>query len=325
MKITILGTGAYGISLALMFNKNTKNITMWTKFDKERDLLEEERENKKVLPGVLIPHNINFSSNMEAAIEGAELIVIAIPAAFCDDIFSELKNYIKKDQHIVIATKGIEQDTCLFITDVLDKYIKTKNVAVISGPSFAVDIARNVPIGLTLATKNKKTEEIMKTYLQNDVLKLRQTNDIIGTEICGSIKNVIAIASGMLEGMNMPESTQAMFITESLHDIKELIKALGGDGKTILSFAGFGDLLLTCTSTKSRNFRFGLMIGEGKSNKEIQEFIDNTTIEGLYTLKSIHKLLHNKKVDIPIIDLIYDIVFNDVNPNELKKFLIEKV
>ena len=325
MKITILGTGAYGISLALMFNKNTKDITMWTKFPNECEMLEKERENKKVLPGVIIPNNIKFSSNMKEAIDGAELIVIAIPAAFCDNVFDELKNYIKKEQHICIATKGIEQDTCLFITDVLDKYIKTKNVAVVSGPSFAIDIASNVPIGLTLATKNKKTEELLKTYLQNDVLKLRQTNDIIGTEICGSIKNVIAIAAGMLDGLNMPESTQAMFITESLHDIKELIKALGGDGKTILSFAGFGDLLLTCTSTKSRNFRFGLMIGENRAKKEIQEYVDNTTIEGLYTLKSIHKLLHNKKVNIPIIDLIYDIVFNDVDPNELKKFLIEKV
>ena len=261
---------------------------------------------------------------MKNAIKDSELIVIAIPAAFCDDVFSELRHYIKKEQHICIATKGIEQDTCLFITDVLEKYIKSKNVAVISGPSFAVDIASNVPIGLTLATKNSKTEELLKTFLQNDMLKLRHTKDIIGTEICGSIKNVIAIAAGILEGMNMPESTGAMFITESLHDIKELIKSLGGDGKTILSFAGFGDLLLTCTSTKSRNFRFGLMIGQNKNRKEIQDYIDNTTIEGLYTLKSIHKLLHNKKVDIPIIDLIYDIIFNDVDPNELKTFLIEK-
>ena len=124
--------------------------------------------------------------------------------------------------------------------------------------------------------------------------------------------------------MGLPESTQAMFITESLHDIKELIKALGGDGKTILSFAGFGDLLLTCTSTKSRNFRFGKLIGEKKSKEEINEFINSTTIEGLYTLKSIHKLIKNKKVDIPIIDLIYDIVFNDENPDEIKRFLIKK-
>lgn len=325
MKVTILGTGAYGISLALMFNKNTKNITMWTKFIDELEMLEKKRENKKVLPGIKIPENIKFTDNMKDAIEDSELIVIAIPAAFCDDVFSELRHYIKKEQHICIATKGIEQDTCLFITDVLEKYIKSKNIAVISGPSFAVDIASNVPIGLTLATKNSKTEELLKTFLQNDMLKLRHTKDIIGTEICGSIKNVIAIAAGILEGMNMPESTGAMFITESLHDIKELIKALGGDGKTILSFAGFGDLLLTCTSTKSRNFRLGLMIGQNKNRKEIQDYIDNTTTEGLYTLKSIHKLLHNKKVDIPIIDLIYDIIFNDVDPNELKHFLIEKV
>lgn len=324
MKVTILGTGAYGISLALMFNKNTKNITMWTKFIDELEMLEKKRENKKVLPGIKIPENIKFTDNMKDAIKDSELIVVAIPAAFCDDVFSELRHYIKKEQHICIATKGIEQDTCLFITDVLEKYVKSKNIAVISGPSFAVDIASNVPIGLTLATKNRKTEELLKTFLQNDMLKLRHTEDIIGTEICGSIKNVIAIAAGILEGMNMPESTGAMFITESLHDIKELIKALGGDGKTILSFAGFGDLLLTCTSTKSRNFRFGLMIGQNKNRKEIQDYIDNTTIEGLYTLKSIHKLLHNKKVDIPIIDLIYDIVFNDVDPDELKTFLIEK-
>ena len=172
--------------------------------------------------------------------------------------------------------------------------------------------------------KNKQTIKVCKKALENRNLKLRENNDIIGTEICGSIKNVIAIASGMIDGMGLPESTQAMFITESLHDIKELIKALGGDGKTILSFAGFGDLLLTCTSTKSRNFRFGKLIGEKKSKEEINEFINSTTIEGLYTLKSIHKLIKNKKVDIPIIDLIYDIVFNDENPDEIKRFLIKK-
>lgn len=324
MKVTILGTGAYGISLALMFNKNTNDITMWTRFNDELNMLEKKRENTRVLPKVKIPDNIKFTDNMEKAIKNADLIVIAIPAAFCDNVFAELKYFIKKKQHICIATKGIEQDTCLFIVDVLEKYIKTKNVAVISGPSFAVDIASNVPIGLSLATKNKKTEILVKDALQNEFLKLRSTEDIIGTEICGSIKNVIAIAAGMLAGLKMPESTQAMFITESLHDIKELIKALGGDGKTILSFAGFGDLLLTCTSTKSRNFRFGVMIGEKKPSKEIQNYIDNTTIEGLYTLKSIHKLLRNKKVNIPIINLIYDIVFNDKSPEELKRFLIEK-
>lgn len=324
MKVTVLGGGAYGIALSLMLYKNNCDITIWEKIDNTREQLIKKRENKNVLPGIKIPHEIKIEGDLETAVKGSELIIYAIPAGFVDSVSLELSKYIKDDQHICLASKGIEQDTCLFVDDVLKKYIKTKNLAVISGPSFAIDIANNNPIGLTLATKNKKTCEIIHKTLENDTLKLRDTEDITGTEICGSIKNVIAIASGILDGMKLSESTQAMFITESLHDIKSLIKALGGDGKTILSFAGFGDLLLTCTSTKSRNFTLGKLIGEGKPKRVIDEYIENTTIEGLYTLKSIHKLIKNKKVDIPIIDLIHDIVFYDKDPNEIKTFLIQK-
>ena len=324
MKVTILGSGAYGIALALMFNKNNCDITIWERFeDKAKDIIK-HRENKKVLPGVKIPDNIKITTDLEDSIISSELIVIAIPAGFVDEVTLKIKDIVSKEQHICIASKGIEQDTCLFVDDVVRKYIKSKKIAVISGPSFAVDIAKNVPIGLTIASKCKKTIKVVKKGLENDTLKLRETDDMIGTEICGSIKNVMAIAAGMLDGMGLPESTQAMFITESIHDIKELIKALGGDGKTVLSFAGFGDLLLTCTSTKSRNFSFGRMLGQKKSKKEVEEYINNTTIEGLYTLKSIHKLIKHKKVDIPIIDLVYDIVFNNEKPEELQRFLIKK-
>lgn len=324
MKVTILGSGAYGIALALMFNENKCDITIWERFESVTNDLLKYRENKRVLPGVKIPENIRITSDLEDSLIGSNLIVIAIPAGFVDEVSVRIKDMITKEQHICIASKGIEQDTCLFVDDVVRRNIKTKKIGVISGPSFAVDMANYVPIGLTVASKSKGTIKLIKKGLENKTLKLRETTDVVGTEICGSIKNVIAIASGMLSGMNMPESTQAMFITESLHDIKELIKALDGDGKTVLSFAGFGDLLLTCTSTKSRNFRFGKMIGEKKPKKEIEEFINSTTIEGLYTLKSIHKLIKNKKVDIPIIDLVYDIVFNNENPEELKRFLITK-
>jgi len=322
MKIAILGTGAYGLALATMFYENNCSISMWSKFESEIKELQKTR--KSNLLDVKIPKNITFTSDMEECIKDASLIVIAVPAQFVDDICLALKKIIKKEQHICIASKGIEKDTCLFVSDVLEKHIKTKNLAVISGPSFAIDIANKVPIGLSLGTKNKTTEGILKQTLQNDYLKLRTTDDIIGIEICGSIKNVIAIASGMLAGMGLPESTQAMFITESLHDIKELIKILGGNKQTILSFAGFGDLLLTCTSTKSRNFTFGKMIGEHKSKEEIDSYIKNTTIEGLHTLESIYDLLNRKKATIPIIDMIYDIIFENEKPEVLKKFLITK-
>ena len=322
MKISILGTGAYGLALATMFYENNCIISMWSKFEDEIKYLDSKRKSK--LLDVRIPNEINFTTNMQECIKDSSIIVIAVPAQFVDDISIELKKYIQKEQHICIASKGIEKDTCLFVTDVLEKHIKTKNLAVISGPSFAVDIANKVPIGLSLGTKNKETINILKRALENEYLKLRPTDDIIGIEICGSIKNVIAIAAGMLDGLGLPESTQAMFITESLHDIKELIKILGGDKNTILSFAGFGDILLTCTSTKSRNFTFGKMIGEHRDEKEINEYKNNTTIEGLHTLESIYDLLNKKEAKIPIIDMIYDIIFGKTDPDALKRFLITK-
>ncbi len=224
----------------------------------------------------------------------------------------------------MLASKGIERESCLFVADIFKRRVKTKKYAVISGPSFAVDIVTNCPIGLSLASEDKDTRNIIKKTLSSDSIKLRETFDIIGVEVCGSIKNVIAIAAGILDGLGYPESTQAMFITESLHDIKELIIKLGGDKKTILSYAGFGDLLLTATSKKSRNFSFGRLLGEQKSNDEIQNYVNNTTIEGLYTIKSIYKLLKNKKVNIPIIDLIHDIIQGKKSVLDLPKFLINK-
>lgn len=323
MKVTVLGTGAYGLGLANMLNKNNHDITLWTRFEEEKNMIEKEKK-VKTLPNIILPDNFKYSTNLEESIKDSKLIIIAVPAGAVNDVSKELTKYYKKEQHICIASKGIEQNTCLFVKDVLNKYIKTKNLAVISGGTFAIDMFKDCPLGLALATKNKETEIIVKKALQNSFLKLRTTNDIIGIEICGSIKNVIAIASGMLDGLGYPDSTSCMFITESLHDIKNLIDALGGNKKTILTYAGFGDLLLTCTSVKSRNYTLGKMIGERRKQEEIDNYINTTTIEGLYTLKSIYKLLRKKKVKMPIIDLIYNIIFKDTDPCELATFLIKK-
>ena len=323
MKVAIIGTGAYGLALALTVAENKHQVMMWTKFEQEKKIIEENHQYEKVLPNIKIPESTQITLDMKKCIDQAELIMIAVPAGVVNDICLDMKNWIKPNQHICIASKGIEQGTYLFINDVVKKHIDTPNIAVISGPSFAIDITSKMPIGLTLATENKETNLIIKSALENSHFKLRSTNDIYGTEICGAIKNVIAIASGMLNGLNAPESTQAMFITESLHDIKALIQKLGGDGKTILSFAGFGDLLLTCTSKKSRNFTFGQYLAT-KTQSEIEEYINTHTIEGLYTLKAIYKLISDKEVDIPIINLIYDIVFHQKNPKELLTFLVEK-
>lgn len=324
MKVTILGTGAYGLALASMAHVNNCDITMWSKNEIEIEELNTKHSNERVLPGVIMPNDITYTTNLKKAVHKADLIIYAVPAGAVDSVSKDLAKYYK-NQPICIASKGIEQETCLFVNDVLQKYINTEKVAVISGPSFAIDIVKKVPIGLSLASTNQETIDAVTNAIHNNYLKLRVTDDIIGIEICGSVKNIIAIASGMIDGMKLPESTQAMFITESLHDIKEIIRALGGNPKTILSYAGFGDLLLTATSIKSRNFRFGRMIGEHQPKELIDNFKNNTTIEGLYTLKSIYKLLDNNKVDIPIINLIYEIVFNDEKPDSITEFLANKI
>ncbi len=324
MNIAILGTGAYGIALALMFHKNNNSIKMWTKFEEEKNSILKDHENKRVMPGVKIPKDIIISNDFQEVVSDAQIIVVAVPAGFVDDVSFELSKYYNEEQFVMLASKGIERDSCLFVADIFKRHVKTKKYAVISGPSFAVDIVTNCPIGLSLASENKKTRDIIRKTLESDSIKLRDTRDVIGVEVCGSIKNVIAIAAGILDGMGYPESTQAMFITESLHDIKELISNLGGDRKTILSYAGFGDLLLTATSKKSRNFSYGRLIGTREKKEVIDEYVKNTTIEGLYTIQSIYKLLKNKKVKMPIIDLIYDIIDNKKSIEELPKFLISK-
>lgn len=323
MKIGIFGCGAYGMSLSSILWENKCDITMWTKFEEEKEQLEKTRKNERLLPNFELPKEIKITTDIEECIKEKDLLIIAIPAAHVDTLTIQMKPYIK-DNHILIATKGIEQDTGLFINQILEKYLDTKNIAVISGPTFAIDLISKMPAGLAVASKNPETIKRAKNALQNKYIKLRETSDVIGVEICGSIKNVIALSSGMLAGLGANDSTTAMLLTEAIHDMKEIIEAFKGDKKTVLSFAGFGDLLLTCTSVKSRNYTFGKLIGQKKSSQELQEYLKNTTVEGYYTLESIYKLLKNKKVSIPIIDLIYDIAVEGEPSEKLLTFLVEK-
>ena len=322
MKVGVLGAGAFGLALSHILVKNNVTVEMWTHSEDEAKALDKTRTSKK-LNGYKIPKEIKFTTNLEETVDGKDLIVMAIPAFAFEDVTKQLTKCIKKKQPVLIATKGIQQNTCLFLNDVFSKYLKN-SVAVISGPTFAVDMIKDAPIGFSMATKSHKTEMVIRKCFENSTTKFRRTRDITGIEICGSIKNVMAIASGMLEGMGVTDSTRALFLTESMNDIKELIDALGGKKKSILSFAGFGDILMTCTSKNSRNFSFGYLIGSGASKEEIDKYLENTTVEGMYTLKSIHKLVRRKKVKMPIINLIHDIIEGKKDKEEMLKFLINK-
>lgn len=320
--VTILGTGAYGIALAKMFHENKQRITMWTRFIEEKNTLLETRENKKVLPGVIIDPEIKIIGNLEKAVKNADILVIAVPSGAVRELMEEVKNYLRERTIVVIAAKGIDNKTGKFMSEIVEKYVSKEKIVVISGPSFAIDVVSKQPTGLTIASENKSSMRRVAKALQNRYLRLVPSRDILGVEVCGSVKNIMAIASGMLYGFNANESCNAMFLTEAMHEIKNLLKELGCNDRTVLSYAGIGDLLLTCTSSKSRNFTFGYKLVKEKDT--VAEYRKNTTIEGLYTLESIKKLIQRKEIDMPIINVIDSIVNKAENPKKLLKYLIKK-
>ena len=324
MNICILGAGAYGLCLGITTNKNGFKTTIWTKFEDEKNSITNTRK-IPALPNIKIDENIIVTTNLELAIKNSNLIVIALPAGTVRDVLTDAKEYIDSNKVICIATKGIEQNTFKFMSDVVKEIIDTDKISVISGPTFAIDVAIGAPVELSLASQNETAINLTKKALQNEHTKLIETNDLIGVQFCGSIKNVMAIASGIISGMNYPISTQVMFITEAINDIKNLIINLGGKENTISAPAGIGDIILTCTSVKSRNYTFGTMIGSKYSKDEINSFIKNNNVEGLYTLNSISNLLKLKKISMPIIDILTGIIYNEKPASDLLKFLLTKV
>ena len=325
MKIAMLGTGAYSLALSLMLAKKKENdIMLWTESESVFNTFKNTHKLDTIFPDRVFPENVDITTSFEEVIKDSKLIFIASAAKFVDDVCGSIKPYYDKNIPICIASKGIEERTGSFLSDIVKNTLATDNIAVLSGPTFAIDMANNEPIALALAGTNEFTINTIKDNLSNDTLKLRECSDLIGIQICGSIKNVIAIASGMVKGLGYAESTLAFLINEALHDMKYLIDKLGGDKKTVLSYAGVGDLLLTCTSIKSRNYSFGYIVGSTKDKDQIEDFLKTHTVEGYYTLSSIYKLVRTKHIDLPIINLIYDIIMNGKDPNLLAKFLIEK-
>lgn len=323
MNITIVGAGAYALSLALRFNKNKNKIIICSFVREEIDVLNKTKMNEKALKNVKMPNNFIYTCDINKALEGSNIVVLAVATKYLSFVCEKIKPYIK-DKHIVIASKGIENDTNSFASNIVKNKLKTRKLCTISGPSFANDMAKDELIGLSLATTNKTTKEIVMKALSSDTLKIRPTNDFLGVELCGTLKNIIALAAGILDGMGVCKSTKAMFLTESINDTRKLIKKLGGNEKTIMSFAGFGDILLTCTSNESRNYTYGMLLGSSKNKEELENYLKNNTVEGVYTLKSIYGLIKQKRVKMPFINLIYNIVFGYEKKENLIPFLKEK-
>lgn len=320
MKIGIIGTGAFGIALASNLIKNNNKVIMWSKFEDEIKELNITRVCDK-LDSYSIPDEIKFTTKMDETLNNAEIIIIAVPASFVYSTVREIKKFYKSFQHLCIASKGMDESRGEFLHNIVMEQLNTDKVCLISGPSFAIDIVKNVPAGVTLASKNIETAKICSHALSNNLFKVDLTDDMVGVSICGCVKNIIAIGSGIINGMGYPISTASLLITIAMNDIKNLISHLGGKPESVLDLAGIGDIILTCTSTKSRNFSFGKVIGESNNQQVIDNYVHNTTVEGYYSLNNIHKFVDNFNIDAPFIKIMYEIVINREN----KKLLIEYI
>lgn len=309
MNVTILGCGVYGLALASSFlEKDFNKVTMWSKFDKEvLDL------RQKYL-------NIKFTTDLNFASEKADLLVIAIPVTFLEETIISLKE-IYKGQDILIASKGIEITEQRFAYEFVQKYLGGASLGVISGGTFAQDMQDKKVMGLTLATEVSSIKEKVNKCFESNFLKVQYTSDIVGVSVCGSFKNVMAIGFGILDGANYPPSSRFLFLTEAIYEISNLIEALGGDKDTVMSYAGIDDIMMTCTSSQSRNYTLGSMLGEKRSIEEINNYKENTTIEGLGTSKAIYDLAKEKNISLPIADVIYRILYLNEDINKLIELL----
>lgn len=305
MNISILGCGSFALALANIVENNTKKITLWSKF---------EEETNKLKP---LYKNYNFTTNYEDT-KNSEIIIIAIPIEHLETTIKEYKEYYN-NQTIIIATKGIN-DNKLFASQIVEKYIKTKKIAVISGPTFAIDLQNKFPSGITLATRNKKTINLTYKALKTNYLDIDITNDIIGVQLCGATKNIIAILTGILNEINYPESTKALLLSKATKEIYNILIQLKCKKLTIITYSSIGDMIMTSTSLKSRNYTLGTLLG--KNNKEeIKKYLENNTTEGYYTTKNIYMLLKEKNIKSDLINLAYEILYNNKDITELIKYL----
>ncbi|MBQ8472014.1 MAG: hypothetical protein IJ501_00770 [Bacilli bacterium] len=296
MKIGIIGCGAYGIALSSLFDLKNIELTMWTKLEDEYEELVNNRTNK-------LNDKIKFTISLEEITLRNEALILAIPAKFLKDVIFELKKYYN-GQHILIATKGMIDSN--LISSYLHDELNTEKIACISGPSFASDILKKEIIGLTLASNNVVTLDYFRCLFKDTYLDIEITHDIIGVQLNGILKNTMAIASGILDGIKVSKSTKAKFLTDISKEIKKIINNLGGDFKTFDTYSGIGDLLLTTTSQESRNYTFGLLIGE---NKDFKSYLENNTVEGVENLRNIKNLFKKNRIKSRIIDILFEIVY----------------
>lgn len=323
MKVTIFGCGAWGTAVALVLRDNGYSVTMWSKFEDEIAKLRRLRENA-MLPGVLIPDDISFTSDLVEAVSGAMAVIIAVPSFAFRETAVAISEQIDKDTVVICMSKGIEKDTCGLFSDILEEELPDgAMIAVVSGPTHAEEVSRRVPSACVVASADMSVAMRVQNLLMNKYLRVYTSTDLIGVELGAALKNVIALSAGIGAGLGIGDNSLAMLITRGLAEIAELCMNMGGRKETLAGLAGLGDLIVTCMSEHSRNRRAGLLIGQGLSVEDAMVSV-GAVVEGYYAAKAAKDLAELMDVDMPICLETYRVLYEGKSPQRALEDLMSR-
>lgn len=320
-KFIILGSGGFGMSLAIMLDKLGHKVTVWSAFAKELEDIKKDGEHRAKLPGVKIPDSINLNPDI-SCINGNDVVLLGIPSPFVRDVVKKASSYITPKMIIVNTSKGLENGTLKLISEVIKEEVPQSPAVILSGPSHAEEVARGIPTTVVAASENNDAAVYIQDIMSSNVFRIYINNDVIGCEIGGALKNIIALCAGICDGLNYGDNTKAALMTRGITEIGRLGVALGAKPSTFGGLTGVGDLIVTCTSMHSRNRRAGILIGQGVNPKEAVKIVG--TVEGYNCCKIALELANKTGVSMPITEQLNEVLFNNGSVKEALENLMSR-
>ena len=319
-KISILGGGSWGIALSVLLHNNGHEVTVWSALPAEVEMLAEKHEHK-MLPGVKLADDMKFTADDAEAVQGQDLLVMAVASSYTRSTAHRISSLVADGQKIVNVAKGIEDGTLMTLSEIIEQEIPQADVAVLSGPSHAEEVGRGVPTTIVVGAKSKATAEYIQNLFMSEVFRVYTSPDVLGMELGGALKNVVALAAGTADGLGYGDNTKAALITRGITEIARLGTAMGGRFETFCGLTGIGDLIVTCASVHSRNRKAGYLIGQGKTMQEAMDEVQ-MVVEGVYSAKAAMALAKKYNVQLPIIEQVNAVLFEGKSADQAVKELM---
>ena len=319
--VAIIGAGSWGIALAKVLHTNGNKVTVWSIVEDEITMLKEKHEHVQKLPGVKLPEDMEFTTDLESAVSGKAYLILAVPSVFTRSTAKSMAPFVKEGQIIVCVAKGIEEETLMPLTDIVEQEIPQAEVAVMCGPSHAEEVGIGLPTTVVAGAKERAVAEGIQDIFMNNVFRVYTSPDVFGMELGGSLKNVIALAAGMADGLGYGDNTKAALITRGMFEMNKLAVTMGAKQETLNGLTGIGDLIVTCESKHSRNRKAGMLIGQGYTMQQAMDEV-KMVVEGIYSAKAALALAKKYDVELPIIEEVNKVLFDDKPAKEGVKDLM---